>query len=332
MSEPTHRHDLEQNIRNLPGSLELTLCPPSGESEVWQKLKTLAARLGELAPAGSVTITEQDLPDLPARPALVFGGGEQRNIRYLGLPLGPEEPPFVEAVIGAARGRIEPEPAWASELSRLADPVQLTVFMAPACPHCPHAVRAALQLALSSPLVETTVVDAQEFTGLAARFQVKSVPLTVIDGGLSLTGVVPAAKLVDRLLSRGEPDYQRELFDSLVEVGRHEDAARVLVRQKVPRLFLDRWRDSTLAERIGLMLVAEEALDHDPSAFDPVLDELLVLLGSEDGAIRGDTADLLGRMGNPKALDGLAQLLDDPNPDVADIAQEAIEEISSVKA
>ena len=49
--------------------------------------------------------------------------------------------------------------------------------------------------------------------------------------------------------------------------------------------------------------------------------------GSEDPVLRGDTADLLGRIGHRAATDALRALLDDPNPHVAEIASEALEEI-----
>jgi HEAT repeat protein len=41
--------------------------------------------------------------------------------------------------------------------------------------------------------------------------------------------------------------------------------------------------------------------------------------------LRGDTADLLGQIGHPSAREALKSLLKDPNPDVAEIAKEALE-------
>ena len=52
----------------------------------------------------------------------------------------------------------------------------------------PVTVRAALHLALASPRVQLSVIDAQLFPGLAERFGVRSVPLTVLDDGVTLVG------------------------------------------------------------------------------------------------------------------------------------------------
>jgi HEAT repeat protein len=75
------------------------------------------------------------------------------------------------------------------------------------------------------------------------------------------------------------------------------------------------------------MMAAEEALEENEEALDRIATNLLPLLGMEDAALRGDTADLLGRIGLSLAVDSLKALLKDPNPDVAEIAEEAIEEI-----
>ena len=56
-------------------------------------------------------------------------------------------------------------------------------------------------------------------------------------------------------------------------------------------------------------------------------DDGVRLRREQDAVLRGDTADLLGRIGHRAACDSLRALLDDPNPHVAEIAGEALEEI-----
>ena len=77
------------------------------------------------------------------------------------------------------------------------------------------------------------------------------------------------------------------------------------------------------------MLAVETGLEGDQAALDGLVPGLLPILGTEDPVLRGDTADLLGRIGHRAATDGLRALLDDPNPDVAEIASEALEEIET---
>ncbi len=177
-------------------------------------------------------------------------------------------------------------------------------------------------------MVTTTVIDAFEFSDLASSFGVRSAPLTVIDGGLTLPGVIPSATLVDHLLERGGTKHLADMFRSLIEVGRHREAARLTVSGEAVPVFLEIWKDSTLAERIGLMIVAEEALAGEPRALDSIVHDLVALLGSNDASLRGDSVDLLGRIGDPVVVDPINQLRNDPNPHVAEIATEVLEELS----
>jgi len=62
---------------------------------------------------------------------------------------------------------------------------------------------------------------------------------------------------------------------------------------------------------------------------DGAVPSLIEVLQSEDGSLRGDTADLLGQIGHQGAIPDLEELRNDPNPDVAEIAAEALEEIEA---
>jgi HEAT repeat protein len=74
-------------------------------------------------------------------------------------------------------------------------------------------------------------------------------------------------------------------------------------------------------------MAAEEALEAGREVLDHLVADLVPILCAEDATLRGDTADLLGRIGHPAAKDALESLQGDPNPDVAEIASEALEEI-----
>ena len=76
-----------------------------------------------------------------------------------------------------------------------------------------------------------------------------------------------------------------------------------------------------------LMLATEEALAQDSASLDGLVPALGALLHADDDALRGDSADLLGEIGHPAAASALEEALDDPNPDVAEIAAEALEEV-----
>jgi thioredoxin-like negative regulator of GroEL len=263
----------------------------------------------------------------PAKPALTLSYNNDEKIHYLAVPEGPEEAPFFEALARMAKGDVYVSDPLGQNLADMEQAAELLVFIAPTCPHCPQAVKIANQVALASPRITVTIVDVQQFPQLAERFSVSSVPLTVLDQDFSFTGVVPATKVAERILNRGSDAQRTEGFLNLIEGGRIPVAVEALCKGSGLEPFLDGWKKSVTSQRIGLLMAAEEALEQNEEALDRISTDLLPLLRGDDAALRGDTADLLGRIGLSPAIDALKALLNDPNPDVAEIAEEAIEEI-----
>jgi hypothetical protein len=230
-------------------------------------------------------------------------------------------------VTDLARGPSGATADLAEQLAPLGKTAELIVFMASTCPHCPQAVRAANSIAVASPLVSTSIIDAQYFPELTRRFSVQSVPLTILDRRFFITGVVQPSVLAERIVSRGTDDYESQLFRSLLEQGRLDEATAHLRSGGAGAHFLSAWRASTTSSRMGLLLVSERALAADSGCLDDIVSDLLPLLHTEDVALRGDTADLLGRIGHRDAEAELTRLLDDPNPDVAEVASDALEQL-----
>jgi len=312
---------IREGIHGLPAPVELILHPAENETPLAARLEELARGIQQ-GTGSAIKFRTADAEDLPALPGLSLSYRGRANIRYLALPEGPEAPPFVEALVNLPKGAVGTDAEGLRPLSALKQPAELLIFIASACPHCPQAVRAANRIALTTPQVTTTVVDAQIFEDLAKRYVVKSVPMTILDRELTISGVVPPAKLVEKILARSGDAYGAEVFLSMVEVGRFDDAAG-----RIQDGFLSAWQKSTTQLRIGLMLVAEKVLENNPGGLDSLVSGLIESTKSKDAALRGDTADLLGQTGHDSAAEALKTLLNDENPDVAEIAQEALEEI-----
>ena len=62
-------------------------------------------------------------------------------------------------------------------------------------------VRAAYQLAMSSDRITSDVYEAQEFPELAQRYQVRGVPMTLVNEGEPIMGNVGGAKLLQAVLA-----------------------------------------------------------------------------------------------------------------------------------
>jgi len=206
-------------------------------------------------------------------------------------------------------------------------PAELTVFMSPACPHCAEAVATARKVAGEASDVSVRVVDAQKELDEAAIFAVQSVPTTILDGDLTWVGEVSADELREAIQARSDDGHAARSLRSLVESGRASEVAVRLLDGSAHHPFVEIWSKAATSTRIGLMMAAGEALESNPEALDRMVDDLLPLLGAGDGALRGDTADLLGQVGHPDAADALKALLDDPNPDVAEIAADALDDL-----
>jgi hypothetical protein len=319
--------DVREKLASSKGSLEIVFHPATGEeSELEGPLSEVARQL-ESASGGTLAIARGDGIGLVALPCLTIAHRGVGRIHYQALPHGPEGRPFVEAVLGPSRNGPDPLESWVERLAALERPAELLVFVGATCPHCPGAVRSANQLALASALVTVSIADVQVHSSLAERFNVRAVPLTILDGSLAVSGVVPPADLVERILSRDDDSHGERLLLSLVEQGRFDEAARRIRTEPGATHFMAIWNDSTTSLRIGLMMAVETALEDARAALDGLVPHLLPILDSKDPVLRGDTADLLGRIGHRAASEALRTLLEDPNPDVAEIASEALEEI-----
>jgi hypothetical protein len=304
--------------------LVLRFQPDPGPSELGAALKGIAEAVAAAAAEGAL-LREDESAELPAHPALTFTAPGRGGIHYLALPEGRETLPFVDALV--AEGPASMDADLVERLRALEKPVELHVFMASECPHCPNAVRAATALALASERISTFIIDAQRFAELAARFKVATVPRTIIDGGLCLIGVKPVRELAEIVLSAGTPDYRQRHLLSLLETRRMEEAIDLVCAPGGDEAFLALWQKSTTTSRMALLLAEEKALERSPRSLDGIVPDLADLLGSDDATLRGDTVDLLGKIGHPDAAPAIKALLSDPNPDVAEIAAEVLQEL-----
>lgn len=226
------------------------------------------------------------------------------------------------------------EDVWAVApiLEPLTDDVEVLLFIAPGCQVCPHQIRAAATVALANPLIHLEIVDATQDPALARRYDVGAVPTTVIDGEVVLVGLTRPAELARTLVERQGPDGETVVLASLLEAGRHADAGQRLADGRATDAFLELWERSTLESRMGLLLAVEEALERDPDGLAPLVPRLVAGLDghgplADDEARRGDTADLLGRIGHPDALPALQRLSRDTNEQVAEAARAALDEL-----
>jgi glutaredoxin-like protein len=132
---------------------------------------------------------------------------EDTRIRFLGAPAGYEFTSLVEAVLLAGTG----DSGLTAEsrtliAERATGAIDIKVFVTPTCPHCPRAVTMAHRMAVASPHIRATCVEATENIDLAQKYQVTGVPKTIVEGtAVELLGALPEDAFVTAVLG-GPPD------------------------------------------------------------------------------------------------------------------------------
>ena len=144
-------------------------------------------------------------------PTIVLLRGDQdTRIRFLGAPAGYEFMSLIEAVIlaGTNDSGLTPD-SRALVAEHVTTPLTIQVFVTPTCPHCPRAVTLAHRLAVESPLITASCVEATEFMDLSRRFRVTGVPKTIVNESIEILGALPEDQFV-RTVVGGTDDQDGE--------------------------------------------------------------------------------------------------------------------------
>ena len=141
-------------------------------------------------------------------PAVVLlAAGEDSRIRFLGAPAGYEFASLVEALVLAGTGSSGLSPDSRTLIAEhVTEPTHVRVFVTPTCPHCPRAVTLAHRMAVESPLIQATCVEATEFMDLSRRYRVTGVPTTVVNDSIELLGALPEETFVRAALGLAAKD------------------------------------------------------------------------------------------------------------------------------
>ena len=132
--------------------------------------------------------------------ALLRDGADTR-MRFLGAPAGYEFSSLVESILLAGSddsGLTEESKQVIAEMAK--NPIDIKVFVTPTCPHCPRAVTLAHRMAVESPNISATCIEASEFHDLSRQYRVTGVPKTVTSTGAEIFGAVPEEMFVRGVL------------------------------------------------------------------------------------------------------------------------------------
>jgi glutaredoxin-like protein len=138
---------------------------------------------------------EYGIEQIPA--TVLLRGTQDTRIRFLGAPSGYEFMSLIEAVIlaGTNDSGLTPD-SRALVAEHVTSPLEIQVFVTPTCPHCPRAVTLAHRLAIESPFIRASCVEATEFMDLSRKFRVTGVPKTVVNESIEILGALPEDQFV----------------------------------------------------------------------------------------------------------------------------------------
>lgn len=132
-------------------------------------------------------------------PAIIVSASGHQSIRYYGAPLGNELPTLADAIRMTITGDTTLTEQTRARLKALKKAARIQVFFTPTCVYCPRMIALANQIAIESPLVSTTAIDATEFPDLVRRYNVTGVPKTIINDSIEIMGTASEEELVAAL-------------------------------------------------------------------------------------------------------------------------------------
>jgi hypothetical protein len=262
----------------------------------------------------------------PFLPALSLTTWVGSRIHYHFVPEGPEIQVFRESIWEVARQEALAK-VDSLGLEPTVPPQELLLFVSTHCPNCPYAVRTVHSLARRLPHLSVHLFEAMQHTDLAEKHNIQSVPTLLIAQDLRYVGSLDEEKLFALLKEEDSVSRLHEQMRQKIQGGGAEEVAEWIAKGGDPSFLAADLGKSSFQERIALLLALEEALESDPRCLDRMVDPLLPHLETADASVRGDIADLLGKIGLQKALPALKKLCKDPDPNVVEAATEAVEAI-----
>ena len=135
------------------------------------------------------------------------------RVRFLGIPSGYEFTTLVKDILFISTHHLEIMNSTIRELEKIENDLRIEIFVTPNCPHCPRAVMLAHQFAMVSEKITSEMINAVEFPSLAEKWNIRSVPHTVVKNEnlgnvVRFTGAFPENYVLNLVL---EADNGKEI-------------------------------------------------------------------------------------------------------------------------
>ncbi|MEM4377169.1 MAG: thioredoxin family protein [Candidatus Nitrosocaldaceae archaeon] len=133
-------------------------------------------------------------------PAIALIGEKDYGIRFYGIPSGYEFGSLIDDIIDVSKGESRLSKSSKEKIRAVTSPLHIQVFVTLTCPYCPKAVRLAHQMAIENDNIRSDMIESTEFPQLANRYNVMSVPKTIVNDKIEFEGALPEQYYIQQVL------------------------------------------------------------------------------------------------------------------------------------
>ena len=144
-------------------------------------------------------------------PATVILSNSGSHLFYLGMPSGYQLKCLIEDVLDASDGTANLSQQVKGLLKSINKPVNLKIFVTPACPYSPNVVRTAHRFAIENKLIRAEMIESLEFPDLTEKYSIVGVPKIIIDDNLGFEGVLSEEEFATRISEASRSLPMRQL-------------------------------------------------------------------------------------------------------------------------
>jgi alkyl hydroperoxide reductase subunit AhpF len=193
------------------------------ECRLCDETRTLLEDLRALSPKISLRVQEISEAGKAAAaagveraPATIVRGQLNRPLRFEGFMGAGLFPPFVDALVNAARGSTNLDARLKKRLDRIRDRASVRVYVGLSSPFSASMVQTAYAYALENQRLRVTVVEVEEFPRVAQALQIGAVPYTIVNDRLRFAGALPAEVFLE-MIARGAEGRGLTAAESLLQ-------------------------------------------------------------------------------------------------------------------
>ncbi len=197
------------------------------------------------------------------------------------------------------------------------------LLMTSNCPHCPAVLQGLSELVKAGQIGRLEAINIEVRPEVAQALGVRGVPWLRI-GPFQLEGLHTPAELKRWAERAGAPEGMADYFRELLKTGKLPKVSTAIEQDPAHlgallRLLAD--PETDLHVRVGIGAVLEEFAG---TALARHLDRLAVPTQAKDAHVRGDACHYLALTHDPKAIPYLERLLNDPEPQVRELAADGL--------